>query len=108
MLELDRWLARRGADARPVRLSGMLFAPRRLPPLPAGQWARCGELEFRAEEPLPEDDVAQTLFLLSGGTLDASGLVALSWLGNLCIGYSLRTPEVLWVAQERATRRHAM
>ncbi len=104
MVELDTWLVCNGPKVRPIWLSGMLFAPRRLPALPAGEWARCGELEFRVDEPLPEEDVAQALFLLSGGTLDGSGVVALSWLGNLCIGYSLRTPDVLWVAQQRGTR----
>lgn len=86
---------------RPIRLSGLQFVPRSLPALPAGEWASCGGLEFRVDECLPGGELAQALFLLSGGRLDTTGVVTLSRLGNLCIGYSLRTPEVLWVAQRR-------
>lgn len=102
-LDLDAWLqpVDAAASASTQQKNGLLFAARTLPALAAGRWASCGDFEFRAAEFLPEEDVAQAVFLLSGGVLGSSEAWAQSWVGDRCFAYSLRTPAVVWVARDR-------
>ncbi len=59
--------------------------------VPAGRWVGTDDLEFRADEPLSGDEVAQTLFMLSGGvTGQACGHV-----GDFCMEYDASRPAML-------------
>lgn len=59
--------------------------------VPAGRWVGTDDLEFRADEPLSGDEVAQTLFMLSGGvTGQACGHV-----GDFCVEYDASRPAML-------------
>jgi len=108
-LDLDAWLQPVDAapGARTLYQHGLLFAARTLPALPAGRWASCEDVEFRATEFLPGEDVAQAVFLLTGGALGPSGTWAMSTVGDRCFGYSLRTPSVIWVARYQQIARKA-
>jgi len=90
-----------------LQQNGLLFAARTLPALAAGRWASCGDFEFRATEFLPGEDLAQAVFVLSGGVLGSSQTWAMSTVGDRCFAYSLRTPSVVWVARDRQIHRKA-
>lgn len=108
-LDLDAWLqpVDSAPGTRTLYQHGLLFAARTLPALAAGRWASCGDFEFCASEFLRGEDLAQAVFLLSGGVLGPSGSWALSRVGDRCFGYSLRTPSVVWVARDQQIGRKA-
>lgn len=57
----------------------------------AGHWIGTDDMEFRAEESLSGDEVAQAVFLLCGGTVGhACGQVA-----DYCVEYDDRRPATL-------------
>lgn len=59
--------------------------------VPAGRWVGTDDLEFRADELLSGDEVAQAVFMLSGGvTGHACGHV-----GDFCVEYDASKPAIL-------------
>lgn len=50
--------------------SGQLLVVYETCALVAGDWLRLDDVEFSVDEPLTQDEVAQCLFVISGGALD--------------------------------------
>ncbi len=76
----------REASAQPVRAIDYYFQS-----VSAGRWIGTEDLEFRADETLSGDEVAQAIFLLSGGVANQT----CGEVGGFCVEYDARRPAVL-------------
>ena len=69
-----------------------------LRPVSAGHWIGFEDMEFRADESLSGDEVAQAIFVLSGGVLDQVP----GQLGGYRVEYSIEHPAHLKLVQMHA------
>jgi hypothetical protein len=65
----------------------------------AGHWIGTDELEFRAEEKLSGDEVAQALYMLSGGVPGHQ----CGHVGGFCVEYDPNRPAVLRLHAQTGT-----
>lgn len=63
----------------------------------AGRWIGTSDLEFKADEPLSGDEVAQAFFVLSGGVVNQ----ACGQIGDFYVEYDLKRPAVLRLYSKR-------
>ncbi|QHE87162.1 hypothetical protein [Hydrogenophaga sp. BPS33] len=84
-----------------IEPTGQLLMVCETSPLAAGDWIRIDDLEFSVDEQLSQDEVAQCIFVVSGGALDE--VAAVGETANYQVYYSEELKGKLGLVPKRMT-----